>query len=1201
MIGTSLKNPIAVLMACIALVVFALVVTPRMSVDTFPELTPPVLVIGTQASGMGPKDVEKTITWRFEKYVAATPGVDHVQSISRQGLSVIYVWLKWGTDLNAAQSLVQQQVAFAMSSIPKSLGVIPPFVLQYDPSNAPVVQVAVYGGGLSGPQLYDYAANVIEPIIEGIPGVASASPNGGRERQINVVVDPLRAAGHGVDSTDVARAVSEANALLPSGRFITRQFDANIYTNAVPKKVEEIGRSPLKVVNGRPVYIEDVARVEDGGTPYNQTVSVNGQNAVYLNVLRVPGGNVIEIVDEVKRSIREIKGLPPGLQVVPIFDQSTFVRTTFFGLRKEIVQAMGLIAVVILLFLQSARSVLIAAISIPVSFAIILLVLYATGQTLNAFTLGGLTLAMGPLVDISVVVLESVHRQRMRGAGAFEAALKGAGDVAVPTFAAMLATIAVLLPVLLLAGLAKKLFTPLALTVATAMIAGYLVSMMVTPVACRYFLGHGRPGRVAAALERAIHRLAEGYAGVLRAVLPFRFWVLAAAACMVGGSVWVASRLPSTFFPEIDESMERIYVRFAPGTSLETSTALMAKMGDRLKAGLPPGSVEVVLTNVGAPSKARSAMNSPNLGPHMGFIRLGLADPEHRTASQREIADRAREILTHTYPGVDFLTWPGGLVASVFSNGYIAPIAVEVVGDDLDALVDSSSAIAEVARTVPGVRDVYTDLQMEYPEIRVNIDRRKAGLVGVTARDAAQTTLESTRGNINSPGIWVDGSNGQSYYVLTYYDQSAVKDKDALEQVPVRSTDTAGTITLGSYAAIERGVGPVAITRNRLARAATVLMQTERRDIGSAAAELEEKLRADPRTRGVEFRFVGQVELMRTTFSGLGVAVGLAIMVVFMVMATQFKSLRLPFAMLFTIPVSLVGIVGALLAAGQGFSITALMGMLMVIGIAVSNGILLVDHANRAFESGVEKTEAMLQAARTRFVPIAMTSLATIIGLLPTALGLEHGAEANQPLALAVVGGLGSSTALSLFLVPVMFVMLAKRSTPDGPDVAVAPGPAAKAEEEKKMRKGDTILVPIDFSKGSNEAVEYALTLGRALGREIEILHVHERGEIASEIVPGTDLAADAAESRKAALAALERFRADAQARGHARVATRAELGHPAQVILDLIAREGYGLVVMGTHERTGFDRFVQGSVAEQVARRARCPVVTVHLPPDPR
>jgi multidrug efflux pump subunit AcrB len=339
MIRAALRNPIAVVMMSLAIIVFALVVSSRLSVDTFPELTPPVLVVGTQVPGMGPKDVEKTITWRLEKYVSATPGVDHVQSVSRSGLSVIYVWLKWGTDLNSAQTLVQQQVAFAMSSIPKSLGVVPPFVLQYDPTNAPVVQIAVYGGGLSGPQLYDYAANVIEPIIEGIPGVASASPNGGRERQINIVVDPAKAVARGVTSSDVGAAVSRANALLPSGRFIAKTFDANVYTNAVPERVSDIGESVVKLVDGRPVLIRDVARVEDGGSPNTQGVAINGQDAVYLNVLRVPGGNVIQIVDAIKGALTGLRDLPKGMQVTPVFDQSTFVRSTFDGLKKEILQA----------------------------------------------------------------------------------------------------------------------------------------------------------------------------------------------------------------------------------------------------------------------------------------------------------------------------------------------------------------------------------------------------------------------------------------------------------------------------------------------------------------------------------------------------------------------------------------------------------------------------------------------------------------------------------------------------------------------------------------------------------------------------------------------------------------------------------------------------------------------------------------------
>jgi multidrug efflux pump subunit AcrB len=1043
MTGLSLRNPIAILMLCVGLVVFAGVVTPRMSVDTFPELTPPVLIIGTLAPGLGARDVEKTISWRLEKYVSATPGVDHVESLSRNNFSVIYVWLKWGTDLNAAQTLVQSQAGFAMAAVPKSLGVLPPFVLQYDPSNAPVCQVVVTGAGYTGPQLYDYAFNSIEPLLEGISGVASAAPDGGRLRQINVVVDPVKAQSRRLTATEVAAAVSSSNALLPSGEFIAPKFDANVYTNGIPRRVETIGDAMVKLVGNKPVLIRDVARVEDGGTPATQSLTVNGQDAVLLNVLRIPGGNTIDIVDAVKKVVEGLHDLPPGMQAKVYFDQSLFVRSAYHGLKKEIFQALVLIALVILLFLQSVRGTLIVSVAIPLSFAITLIVLYSTGETLNAFTLGGLTLAMGRLVDDAVVVLESIHRHQRMGMSTADAALKGTNAVALPVLASTLTTMAVLLPVVLLAGLARKLFAPLAITVGVAMIASYFVSMAVTPVACKFFLGHAEPGRVGKAVEGFIDRFADGYARTLSTVLPYRWTVVGASLVLVLASGWAASRLPSTFFPEIDEAMDMMYVRFAPGISVQDAAKQMTAMGKALTTELPQGTVEMVVANVGMPQNARSLLVSPNVAPNTGYLRIAFSDPEKRALSQGEIAARSREILTREFPGVEVLQYPGGLVASVFANGYTAPLVVEVNDDNLALLDEQARAVADVARTVPGIRDVRESLQVDYPEVRVDTDREKAGFVGTTMHEAAQTTLDATLGNINTPGVWIDGANGQSYYVVTFYDAARVADTQALGALPVRVSATGKPILLGAYGNIHRSVGAVAIERNHLARVARVLMQTEGRDLGSAGVALEDALRRDPRTRDVRFRFVGQVELMRSTFSGLGLALGLAVMVVFMIMASQFKSLRLPFVMLFTIPVSLTGIVLALMAAGQGFSITALMGILMVIGIAVSNGILLVDDANRRFvHEGAEKVEAIVAAARSRFVPIAMTSLATIIGLIPTAMGLERGSEANQPLALAVVGGLTSSTILSLFLVPVMFLFFAKRPAPEGAEGVHASPPA---------------------------------------------------------------------------------------------------------------------------------------------------------------
>ena len=1034
MTALALRNPIAILMLCIGLGVFAGVVTPRMSIDTFPELTPPVLVIGTLCPGLAPDDVESTISWRLEKYVSATPGVDHVQSISRMGFSIIYVWLKWGTDLNSAQTLVQSNVGFAMAAVPKSLGVLPPFVLQYDPSNAPVVQVVVTGKGYTAPALYDYAFNYIEPLIEGIPGVASAAPDGGLLRQINVIVDPVNAAGRGVTAEDVSAAVHRSNALLPSGEFFSRFFDANVYTDAVPQRVDTIGEAPIKVDGNKAVLIRDVARIEDGGSPPVQSVSVNGTEAVYLNVIRIPGGNTLDIVNRVREVVKKLPGLPPGMQVTAAFDQSLFVRTTFVGLKREVVQALVLISLVILVFLQSFRSTLVISAAIPLSFAITLIVLYASGQTLNAFTLGGLTLAMGRLVDDAVVVLESIHRHQRGGMPVRKAALEGTRAVALPVLASTLTTMAVLLPVLLLAGLARRLFAPLALTVAVAMIASYFVSMAVTPVACRYILGKTENRGVWKRVESFIDRTAERYSIVLGHVLPFRWTVVIAAAVLVAGSVAAASRLPTTFFPPIDEGMAEIYVRFSAGTSLAEGTREMTAMGKALETEMPPGTVTTVIENLGTPQNARSALASPNVAPNTGYLRLQFSDPEKRKLSQEQLSSRARDILTREFPGVEALVYPGGLVASVFANGYPAPVAIEVRGEDLDQLHESAGAIADVARTIRGVRDVRLSVQLSYPEIHVNTARQTAGFVGVDARSAAQTALDATFGDINMPGVWIDPRNGQSYYVVTYYDPARVTETRRFAELPVHIDPAGRQVLLGAYGRLVRETGPIAVERDKMERALHVYMQTEGRDIGSVASDLDKALARSPTTRDLKYDWVGEVDLMRTTFGGLGLALALAVMVVFMIMASQFKSLRLPFVMLFTIPVSLVGIVLALMAAGQGFSITALMGVLMVIGIAVSNGILMVDDANRRQREGKEKAVAIVEAARSRFVPIMMTSLATVVGLVPTALALESGSETNQPLALSVVGGLTSSTFLSLFLVPAMFMFFARQRPAEDED-----------------------------------------------------------------------------------------------------------------------------------------------------------------------
>ena len=956
MTGLSLRNPLASLTLGVALMVFAVVLTPRMSVDTFPDLTPPVLVVGTLAPGLGAKDVEKTLTWRIEKYVSATPGVEHVQSNSRNNLSIVYVWMTWGTNLNSAQTLVQQQVAFAMSAVPKSLGVIPPFVLQYDPTNAPVVQVTVSGGGLTGPELYDYALNYVEPLLEGIPGVASASPNGGSEqRQINVVVDPAAAQARGVTAADVATAVAQSNALLPSGEFIAPTFDANVYTNAVPERVARIGDALVKEVNGAPVLIRDVARVEDGGAAPTQTVSVNGENAVYLNVLRVPGGNTLAIVEAVKKRVAGLADLPKGLAVKPVFDASTFVRTSYTGLQREIGQALVLISLVILLFLQSVRGTVIVAIAIPLSFAITLIVLYSTGQTLNAFTLGGLTLAMGRLVDDAVVVLESIHRHRRNGLDAREAALQGANAVALPVLASTLTTMAVLMPVLLLAGLAKKLFALLALTVAVAMTASYVVSMWVTPVACQYFLGHAEHGRVARSVEHVIDGIADRYSRLLRAALPARGVIIVACALLTGAAVCWAPRTAAKYVLPRDRRVD----------------------GARVRALLPRDVARGVVASHqrdGKDGRRGLAFRRRRAGPHQHRCTRERAqrddEPQRRPAHGLHPRRAEGRGASHAHPA-RARRHDASFARREIPRRGVPPMARRSRRERVRERLPRPDRRRDQEREPPGARGAgrrgrgggadrrrRARHPRRAPERLPGDPRRhdaRPGRHGRRHGPPGRADDVGRHAGEHQPPQRLDRSRQWPVLLLRHHLLRRARSVTGRERARTssrrawsprtarrpRSARTPEAFPSGLQAL-------VAIERDHMQRVTEVYMQTEGRDVGSAAAELEKKLAADPRTRSVALGFVGQVDLMRTTFGGLGVAIGLAIMVVFIVMTIQFKSLRLPFVMLFTIPVCLVGITLALVAARQGFSITALMGTLMVIGIAVSNGILLVDDANRS-------------------------------------------------------------------------------------------------------------------------------------------------------------------------------------------------------------------------------------------------------------
>ncbi len=1039
MTRVALKNPIAILMACIAAMVVGSVTVQRMPVDLFPNLGIPAVIVGTLVPGVGVKDVEKTITYRFEKYISSVPDVAFVQSVSKVGLSIIEVVFNWGADIAGGEVMVMAQVQMAMAAVPKSLGVLPPFVVQYDISNQPVCLITVSGGGLDQTQLYDLSFNTIEPQIEHLAGVASATVNGGKVRQINVFLDRDHAMAKGTDVLKVASVMNQANLMMPAGDIKVGRIDYNLYSNALFDVVRDMNSVVVKYdeKTGTPVRLEDVGRAEDSYAIQTQIVRANSEHAVYLNVLKQPGGNTIAIVDKVRAAIPHLVGLPPGLDVQVVFDQSKFIREAIAGLEHEVVQWLILVVLVILLFLRSGRSTIIVSVAVPLSMAVALVLLYATGNTLNNFTLGGLTLALGRLVDDAIVVIENINRHLEEGKTPTRAAFDGANEVAVPVLVSTITTVAVFLPVVFLQGIARKLFTPLAVAVGFSMAASYFVSMMVTPAACQKWLQRETHNDASSPwffprffylCERMLEVFDRRYEGVLRWALARRRAVIGSIFALFAASCLLVPFIGREFFPATDESTITLNVRAPIGMRVEETEKVFGRIEQKIRDVLPKGALEMILTNIGIPIQGRAAIYAVNTGPHSGFVQIGLVDPDERKVSQSQVVEMLRRPLAKAFPGTQFTFQPGGLVSGIMNFGAMAPITMELVGDDLSKSHALAQEVGYVMRHTPGLEDVRISREDDYPEFDVDIDRTKTAMMGFSEGDAAQALVDMSNGNINTPGVWVDPRTGNAYYFVTQYDDKFRSHLDDLRETFVTSEPTGAPILLANIAQIVRGEGPIEIERKYLERAVYITANPVGRDLGEIASELRKRFaEAIKLPHGFELRFGGQIRQQKEAFGGLGGALAMAIMFIYMLMAAQFKSLVYPVIIMLAVPLGLIGVFVTLWLSHTTFNIESFMGIIMMVGIVVSNSVLLVDYTNVLRDRGVEIHEAVVKAGRTRLRPIVMTALATVVGLLPVALGLEVGSEANMPLARAVIGGLCVSTFLTLFLVPAMYEVLASR------------------------------------------------------------------------------------------------------------------------------------------------------------------------------
>src|SRR5262245_6553609 len=1029
----AVRNAIAVLMAALAVVVLGATSLKRLSIDLFPNINQPVVTVGTIYTGANVQDIEKTVTYPIEKVVSAVPGVHHVESRSRQGISVVQVWFNYDADLNAGQNDIIQRIQQISNSLPS--GIKQPFIIRADLSNIPVCLLTVSGGGFDERQLYDIAYNTIEPQIERINGVAAANVDGGKIRQISVNLNRDLLYAKGISVLDVVRSVNDSNFLLPSGDIKIGSIDYNMFTNNQFQLVKPMEDIVVRKVGDVPVRVRDLGYVEDSSEQQTSVVRVDGERAVYLRVNKQPSANTIDVVDGVRALLPKLDRVPPGVKVGLTFDQSTYIRQSIESLWHESVQGAALAFLVILIFLRSVLSTVIISVAIPLSIMCTLIAMYFLGQTLNIFTLGGLALAVGRLVDDSIVELENINRHlAMPGKDRRTAVLDAAREVAMPIFVSTITTIVVFLPTIFLEGQAKLLFIPLTFTISFSLFSSFLVSRTVTPLMCLRLLkphvadagGRGFRARFMTWSQALFDGLDSAYQDVLHWALGHRKAVVLGVLVVFAASMSLIPLIGTEFFPNSDENQFRVTLRAPLGTRVEETEKMVVRIEALVRQNLQPGELASIVSNVGIPG-GRSALFSGNTGPHAASVQVYLKTPDQRTRSDVQIVNAIRPRFAGEFPGSLTYFNLGGIISRVLNRGSQNPLEVEVLGYDLDDAPGVAREVARVMRDTQGVADVQVSREGNYPQFSVVVDREKAASAGLSQRDVAQAALFSLNSNVSvNPSIFTDPRSRNQYNIVVQLAEPFRVRPEDLGKIFV--TAPAGRpIVLSTIADIRRSVSPVEIERKYQQRRIRVSGNPAGRDLGAISDDIEQRLGTIQMPSGFSVQMGGQTAQQREAFSSLAFMSILALMLVYMVMASQFRSLKDPFIIMFSVPMGLIGVVLALFLTRTTLSTTSFMGIIMMVGIVVSNGVLLVEYTNELRRRGLPLAEAVVRAGRTRLRPILMTSLATVFGLMPMALGWLVGGEANAPLARAVIGGLMVSTGLTLILIPTLYTILEER------------------------------------------------------------------------------------------------------------------------------------------------------------------------------
>ncbi len=1028
----ALRYPFFIIMLCMIIAVVGTVTLARMPVDLFPEIKIPVVVVATFYNGMPPEQIEANITNPFERFFTLGSGIDHIESRSLTGVSLIRVYFQPGTDADAAVTTISNLAMAQLRRLPP--GTLPPVVLKFDASSLPVCLVTLKGEGLNETQLHDVGQFSVRNQIANVPGASVPQPFGGKYRQIQIYVDPVKLQAHQLSPMDVVRSVNQGNAILPAGDVRIGPRDFNIYTNSQFPTTAEIDRLPLRSVGNGQLMVSDIGEARDAAAIQTNIVRVDGQHSVYLSILKQGGGsNTIAVVSGVRAALKDLLDVPKSLVTRVVFDQSVFVKTAISNLGSEGGIGLLLTAVMILIFLGNGRATVAVMLSIPLSALAAFLFLSMMGETINSMVLGGLALAFSRLIDNSVVVLENIFRHLEMGESVDEAAEKGGREVALPVLAATFTTAIVFFPVVFLYGVSRFLFTSLALSVVLALFASYAVALTVVPLFCANFLrnahhatAHRGGGNWFARLVRGFNRRYDRM--LMHYDIAVRKSLLRPIATVVGVlgifllSLGLYPLMGLSFFPRTDPGQFVINVKAPTGTRLELTDDYIARAEQDIRSVIPPSDLGMIVSNIGI-TPDFSAIYTSNSGQHTAFIQVSLK--KGHTLSSFVYMDRVRSKLANDLPELSTYFQTGGLVDAVVNLGLPAPIDIQVGGNDMKEAFATAQQLAAQIRPLKGVSDVMIPQDLDYPGLQLDVNREMAGRLGLNSSEIVDNVITALTSNgMIAPSYYVDPKNGNNYLLTVQFPETAVQSLTDFGQIPVRSNGSTTATTLGAVTDMHSIETPTEVDHYQLRRVIDIYVSPSGEDLGGLANRVDRIIAQSKIPGDLRVNLRGSVEGMRRSFMSFGIGLLLSIILVYLILMAQFSSFTDPFIILLAVPPGIMGVILFLLVTHTTLNVMSLMGVVMMTGIVVSNSILIVEFTRGLRKEGMPIDEAVAQACRVRLRPVLMTSLATILGMVPMALALEEGSELYAPLARAVIGGLTVSVVLTVFVVPAAYLLV---------------------------------------------------------------------------------------------------------------------------------------------------------------------------------